>query len=177
MLCLHFHFQPGQVQASDAAHIASPTSPLPTSNNHTDRPPPAWRILASKRNAATRTKAGNNRKTRGPCKSKPTSANAQATLQTSRAPDSEEEPLTDRVELDSRPRRRNDRNPPESEEEPLTDRVELDSRPRRRKDRNPPESEEEPLTDRVELDSRPRRRNDRNPPESEGEEERRANRF
>ncbi|XP_047200577.1 centrosome and spindle pole-associated protein 1 isoform X3 [Hippoglossus stenolepis] len=110
-------FKPGQVQSSDAAHTSSPASPLPTSNNHTNRPPPIRRVPASKRDAAMWTEAGNNGKSRGTW-NRSQRRQAHGLLYRPVEPcDSEEESLTDREELDFRHRRRKDRNPPESEGE------------------------------------------------------------
>ncbi|XP_062236002.1 centrosome and spindle pole-associated protein 1 [Platichthys flesus] len=58
-------FKPGQVQYSDAGHISSPASPLPTSNHQTNTPPPIRRVTA-KRDTATWTEPENNGKSGGP---------------------------------------------------------------------------------------------------------------
>ncbi|XP_068588339.1 centrosome and spindle pole-associated protein 1-like isoform X2 [Cebidichthys violaceus] len=108
--------KPGQVRASDAVYISSPTSPLPILNIHRNTHRPPKERPASRRDAASLTEAVDNGKstgTWGPGHRR----RKRWQLGGPKEPySSEEEPITDKEEeLEFRDRRRQDRHTPEPE--------------------------------------------------------------
>ncbi|XP_050922574.1 centrosome and spindle pole-associated protein 1 isoform X1 [Lates calcarifer] len=109
--------KPGQVQASEAAFISSPASPLPILSTHTNVSPPSRERPASRRDAATLTEAVDHGKSTGTwdpgCRGR-----RRWQLHRPKEPySSEEELIIDKEEeLEFRHRRRKDRYSPEPEE-------------------------------------------------------------
>lgn len=106
----HFHFQSGQVQASDAVCISSPASPLPILNTHTNIVPPYRERSASRRDAASLTEAVGNAKSTGTWDPHHWRRRRWQLCRPKDPYSSEEELITDKEEeLEFRHRRRKDR--------------------------------------------------------------------